>query len=300
MISKKTTLILGAGASAHVGYPLGSGLLKSLCNIRMQKNYPSLPKKWPQDQVDDLLLTLSRSGHYSIDAFLEFSEHKGLGKYLIACQLKELEILDRLFPPYESGWYQILFSSLVSECGVNIEKNNISIITFNYDRSLEAYLHNTIQHRFDISGEKAWEHVSAIPVIHVHGILGGYPETEYTNSSDINVLLDIAEQIKIIHEIKDSEAEFCNSEFEVANKYLQESERIVFLGFGFHEDNVRRFNFFSPKTLDSREVFTTSHGLTGFEFTQTLERLEKYGLNNALGSHHGQPCDGLFRNFLKL
>ena len=138
MINKKTTLILGAGASAHAGYPLGIGLLNDLCNIRTQK-YPVLPSCWQQNEVDELLLQLSRAGYYSIDAFLEFSNQKDLGKYLIACKLKEHEILDRLFPPNDSGWYQVLLSTLIAEHESNVEKSNLSIDTFNYDRSLEAY-----------------------------------------------------------------------------------------------------------------------------------------------------------------
>lgn len=300
MIKKKSTLILGAGASSHAGYPLGSGLLKSLCNMRVQNKYPPLPEKWTQDDVDNLLISLSRSGYYSIDAFLEFSESRELGKYLIAFQLKQYEMVDRLFPPNESGWYQTLFNSLIRECGPNFGENKLSIITFNYDRSLEAYLHNALQHRFQIDADQAWQHILEIPLVHVHGILGDYPTTEYQPSSNVNELLEISSKIKIIHEIEDNDSGYCNNEFELSNQLLNDSERIVFLGFGFHDDNVRRFNFFTPESLESKGVFSTSAGMTGYEYTQTLERLEKYGLKTALGPHHGQPCDGLFRNYLTL
>ena len=63
--------------------------------------------------------------------------------------------------------------------------------------------------------------------------------------SDVDELLEISEKIKIIHEIEDNQSGFCNSQFKLANSLLKESERIVFLGFGFHEDNVRRFKYFS-------------------------------------------------------
>lgn len=300
MIEEKTTFILGAGSSAHVGYPLGAGLLKNMCSIRINKNYPQLPEKWSTNDIDDLLISLSRSGHYSIDAFLESSEYRNLGKYLIAYQLKQYEVVDELFPPNESGWYQILFSSLIDQCGSDIGKNNLSIITFNYDRSLETYLHNAIQHRFKLSAEDAWDKVSEIPFVHVHGVLGEYPKVDYQPTCDFETLLSISEEIRIIHEIEDNEGGYCNSEFEAANGLLEQSERIVFLGFGFHDDNVRRFNFFTPEEVEKRNVYSTHQGMTGFEYSQMVDRLDKYGLKKALGTHHGQNCEGLFRSYLTL
>ena len=300
MIEEKTTLILGAGSSTHVGYPLGAGLLKNMCSIRMDKNYPQLPTKWSINDIDDLLISLSRSGHYSIDAFLESSEYRDLGKYLIAYQLKQYEVVDNLFPPNDSGWFQILFNSLINKCGSDIGKNNLSIITFNYDRSLEAYLHNAIQHRFKLSSEEAWDKVSKVPLVHVHGVLGEYPKIDYQPTCDFETLLSISEKIRIIHEIEDNKSGYCNREFEIANGLLEKSERIVFLGFGFHDDNVRRFKYFSPEVMETRKVFSTSQGMTGFEYSQMLDRLNKYGLKKALGTHHGQACDGLFRNYLTL
>jgi len=300
MIEEKTTFILGAGSSAHVGYPLGAGLLKNMCSIRENKNYPQLPDKWSTNDIDDLLISLSRSGHYSIDAFLESSGDMDLGKYLIAYQLKQYEVVDKLFPPNESGWYQILFNSLINQCESDIGKNNLSIITFNYDRSLETYLHNAIQHRFKLSTEEAWNKVSDVPFVHIHGVLGEYPKIDYQPTCDIETLLSISEKIRIIHEIKDNEAGYCNSEFKIANELLEKSERIVFLGFGFHDDNVRRFNYFTPEAVEKKSVYTTSVGITGFEYGQMVDRLDKYGLKKALGTHHGQGCEGLFRNHLTL
>jgi len=37
MITKPTTLILGAGSSVHCGYPLGQDLINQLCTRRTKK-----------------------------------------------------------------------------------------------------------------------------------------------------------------------------------------------------------------------------------------------------------------------
>lgn len=300
MIKTNTVLILGAGASVHLDYPLGAKLLNNMCSLRITQHYPGFPSDWGVKDVDDFLLSLSRSGHYSIDEFLERSDKRDLGKYLISYVLKKAENLDRLFPPNTSGWYQTLFTSLIEGCGPSIGDNNISIITFNYDRSLEVYLHHAIKYRFKMSDDNAWACVSKIPIIHVHGTLGSYPEVPYRSEATTEELLEISQNIKIIHELDDRDDSFCSRDFEKAHMYLEESERIVFLGFGFHRDNIRRFKFFSRENLGSRELFSTSSGITAFEHRQSMERLSEFGFNEVLFPHHGQPCEGLFRNYLTL
>ena len=72
---------------------------------------------------------------------------------------------------------------------------------------------------------------------------------------------------------------------------LSNTERIIFLGFGFHIDNVRRFRFFCNEKLKGLEVFTTNFGFTAYEYEQTMESLAQYGLSKRLLPYHGQPCD---------
>lgn len=300
MIKSNTVLILGAGASVHLEYPLGAILKNNLCSLRITQHYPDFPSGWEIKDVDSFLLSLSRSGHYSIDEFLESSGQRELGKYLISFILKKKENLDALFPPNPSGWYQNLFSSLIENCGPSIGDNKLSIITFNYDRSLEAFLHHSIKYRFKMNDDNAWECVSRIPIIHVHGILGDYPEVPYGSEFTATELFDISQNIKIIHEFDDNKNTYCNREFEKAHNLLEDSERIVFLGFGFHRDNIRRFNFFTQDNLASRELFSTNSGITAYEHQQTMKRIIDYGFNEKLFPHHGQSCDGLFRNMLTL
>lgn len=135
MITQPTVLILGAGASAHVGYPLGGALVNQLCQLRGSTRLASLPGGWTSSEAEECLRQLSRSGHYSIDAFLEaFPDWAPLGKFLIAENLKNCESIDRLFPPSDSAWYQYLFNGLLAGDGSpGFEENRLSIITFNYD-----------------------------------------------------------------------------------------------------------------------------------------------------------------------
>jgi hypothetical protein len=89
MIQKSTVLILGAGASTHADYPLGSALISDLCNNRGSGAKDEYSNNWTVEETDAFITRLSRAGYYSIDAFLEtvpkFSE---MGKFLLAKEIK--------------------------------------------------------------------------------------------------------------------------------------------------------------------------------------------------------------------
>ena len=295
MISTPTVLILGAGSSEHVGYPLGAGLVSDLCKLRTAKLHISLPEDWTHEELMEFLMRLGRSAHYSVDAFLETArEYVPIGKFLMARRLKQLENLDRLFPPHNSGWYQYLFNRLLVNGKPDFEKNKIGIVTFNYDRSLEAYLHTVLQNRFKMSEEDASELLRQIPIIHVHGILGKYPDTPYRSSDSNDELKSIAEQIHIVHEIEDVPDGFCNEAFARANEILQSAECIFFLGFGFHLDNVRRFRFFNSENMKDRLVRSTYAGMQPFELEQLLERLADHGFTKKVFGNRGIGVDSFF------
>lgn len=236
-----TTLILGAGASVHVGYPLGMQLVNEIVQQYRARNI-ALPIRRPGTvEINEFVDRLSRSGHYSIDAFLESEPNMmEVGKYLIASVLKSRENVGKLFPPNNSGWYQYLFNKLVSEGPPSVAPSKVTIVTFNYDRSLEAYLFEALKARFKFSDQDATHELNTINILHVHGQLGPYPGVEYTPSTAADDIRKAAEGIRVVSEISDPKEGFCNAEFEQANKAISASSRVIFLGFGFHEDNLRR------------------------------------------------------------
>ena len=90
MITRPTTLILGAGASAHLGYPLGTGLRDGLL-VQLQQLISTMKGK-DEDKAGRLQYfhdRLSRGGWQSPDAFLEkHPEYVDIGKDLMALVLK--------------------------------------------------------------------------------------------------------------------------------------------------------------------------------------------------------------------
>jgi hypothetical protein len=68
---------------------------------------------------------------------------------------------------------------------------------------------------------------------------------------------DISDQIKIIHE-KDLDND---SGFQEARKLLDKANNIYFLGFGYHDDNLRRLNMSELSSTIKRNIDGTSYGL---------------------------------------
>jgi hypothetical protein len=298
MITKPTVLILGAGASEHCGYPLGKGLVSRLCSLRGTHALDTLPEGLTRKDAESFLTRLSYSDSDSIDAFLEKNRDQAqLGKFLIAREIKQHENIDSLFPPNNPGWYHHLFNKLIVDEKDPHFSDQLKIVTFNYDRSLEAYLYTRLQHSpsSQIDAAKAESILKELPIIHVHGILGEFPKIPYQSQYDDSDLFKISQNIKVGHELADQDEGFCNDLFKQANKMLKDASRIFFLGFGFHLDNVRRFQFFTRDNTRETLVRSTTYPLQELELKQLVGRLTDYGFTDECFPANNSNCEYFFK-----
>ena len=247
MITEPTALILGAGASMPYGFPSNLELMREiLIKIRPGQSTELSQKLTDifdieQDDIDYLYESLSRSGKLSVDAFLE--HQPGLlriGKLAITLTLVQYEIEDRLFNLKMVGksWYEYLWNRLDAPF-YDFDKNKLSIITFNYDRSLEQYLITAMKNLYGKSEKQCAERLSKIPIIHVHGRLGnlvwqGEISRPYKPRCYRKVE-EISNQIIVI-----PEQEGTSPEFEEATKLMRVAKNVYFLGFGYHPKNLER------------------------------------------------------------
>ncbi len=235
----------------------------------------------------------------SIDEFLEIEERADIGRYMLASALKRHESLDRLlgFSSGNPGWYTRVFDALLDDEGRRpaFADSELRVVTFNYDRSFEVFLHERVKRRFQLSDDDAADQVRSIPLVHVHGSLGSYPEVPYQwGESSPEDLLSISQQIKVVSQVADADdGGFASLEFEEANRLLVEAERIFFLGFGFYAANVRRFKYFSPDA-PAENVRGTLTMESSIERGVVVSRLLRDGVisvDTALVSH---SCDHFF------
>ncbi|MFZ2651744.1 MAG: SIR2 family protein [Burkholderiaceae bacterium] len=247
MISTPTVLVLGAGASKPYGFPLGGelrgriiGMAAGTDNVTAKAGLAADPHLQPF--VD----AFARSRLYSIDAFLGIrSDFSDIGRRSIAAQLwyaeAESSLVDTIGTP--DDWYDYLWNKLASgHSWDEVKFNNLSIVTFNYDRSLEVFLLRAATATFNVSESDAIAKLKTLRIEHVYGSLGSpWPgDADYfrygwpVQAASVSLA---AKSIRIIPEARDDEPVFKR-----AQEMLLAAHTICFLGFGFDSLNLRRLD----------------------------------------------------------
>jgi hypothetical protein len=184
-----TVFVLGAGASAPFGFPLGRNWSKQIYNGLSGSAQPlagMLHNTLGHDYaiLDRFHKELYFSGKNSIDAFLEHRrEYEQLGKAVIAATLIPHET-DAIFGYAADNWLRYTYEKLdtgFEEFGDNFGDNKVSFITFNYDRVIEWFFVTALSNSYHRSKRDCAAVLKSIPIIHLHGRLGYLP---WETSSD--------------------------------------------------------------------------------------------------------------------
>jgi hypothetical protein len=284
MLEKRTVLVLGAGASAPYGFPVGERLFYEVVEQTGRQDSDAFKVLRGLDYAPAAIAlfreALRKSGALSVDAFLEHRrEYESLGKDAMAAVLIRQEATDRLFPhaPTQGDWYKCLCNELI-EGGQLPQKGILLVITFNYDRSLEHYLHTALKNLFRYTDSECATALQAVEIVHVHGDLGNLPwqeertgehrTREYTPEFTPEAVRAAARGIRIVHEVKPNDEPFGR-----AHDLIAQAERLCFLGFGYHQDNVNRLGL--GRLPRNAKVFRPTFGMGEAEHQQAVSRVDK-------------------------
>ena len=275
MIPEPTVFILGAGASAPYGFPIGSGLkdkiLEGLSNEVERGLYNSAG--FSSAQIEQFGNILQISPYDTIDAILSFRPSIAkIGKFAITKVLSVCQKHDKLFPPKD--WYHYFFKRLELD-NASLPTPPITILTFNYDNSLEYFFETIIRDMYEgHHQQRVLEKYKSIKIIHLHGRIGPYP----THGVDFLTNLSSSLQQSDIRVISDEELDKA-SEFTEAHSALSNAAYVVFLGFGYAELNLRRLRI---RELDSKiKIYGTRYKTDATLIKNTMGR-EIYFFNE----HH--------------
>lgn len=246
MIEIPTTLVLGAGSSFPYGLPTGRDLRRIICSeLLIERSTIHNAVSAMRHDIGEILAFRNdffRSQIPSIDEFLANNPHYwDIGKAAIAATLIQQEREDSLLAERDTDhWYRYLWVRLDKSWN-GFSANDLRIITFNYDRSLEMYLTVALSSYHTTKElDKAREMIKTMRIMHVYGSLGdlgpyGVGTRPYLPDLTVEAMTVATRSLRVIPEHRDND-----KDRELIQKWIRESERICFLGFSYDPINVER------------------------------------------------------------
>ncbi|MFC1540590.1 hypothetical protein ACFL4J_00965 [Candidatus Margulisiibacteriota bacterium] len=250
MINRPTVFVLGAGASVPYEYPSGIKLVRLIC-----ENLEDPTHTWTKliidsdedftfAEISEFRKKLFFSGFESVDLFLEHQpKYRSVGKAAIAAALMSNEADGNLFSfSVKRHWYRYLFGQLSAKFE-DFHRNKLSIVTFNYDRSLEHFLFTGLRQGYGRSEDECKKAMRYIPIVHVHGQLSPLRwqdiDTGRVYRPDTLSGSTVTKASNNIIVVSEGEKKLPKS-FKQAFELMIDASHIYFLGFGYNDVNLER------------------------------------------------------------
>lgn len=290
MIRKETVFILGAGASKPYGYPTGAELRKKIIDEFRDQYHSNTVKleKFGSNKEDlinyakSFISSFDLSSTKSIDLFLSRNpKFMDIGKLAIKLSIysSERKSIFREKVDSSEDWYSYLFDRLTNEFTnsdqFKITHNKVSFITFNYDRSFEHFIYESMTNSYsEIDKGIVKCEVNKLTIIHMFGTISPLPWQEqggffyrkngvyFANAEDINIIYNKTDNPMIIE----------------AQKLIRKAKKIFFLGFGYAKENIELLDF--PHILQAgQKIFGSTYG---FIPKEVIDVKEKFFINGKI------------------
>lgn len=326
MFRRRTLFVVGAGASAEFGLPMGSLLARQITNkmdIRFERGFDFVgsgdqrlyeqlvqSKRVNPDEWQPAAMRI-RDGlpfAQSIDDFLDQRRNDSwvnlYGKSAICQAILEAERGSKLYfnflnrdEPFDATaiadtWlvkFMYMLCRGVPRENVTHIFESVSFIVFNYDRCIEHFFISALERAYSIARDDAAAVVDKLEILHPYGSVGRLSQVAYGNSGANCVQL--AAQIKTYTEQADEET--------VLNKIrvlVDNAECVVFLGFAYHSQNMQMLRTTNRGTMTvygtAFEMSEPDRGEVNKLVAQTLAPTSLF-IENTL------KCAGLFDNYAK-
>lgn len=294
MFHRRTVIIVGAGAGADIGMPTGNQLSRTIAeklNIKIEMDGTVLQgdplivrefRRFAKDRMENIEEWIGTGARISsgieytrsIDAYINaHKENQKVGicaKLGIVQSILQAERNSAVFvvnsefanpQKLQASWLPDLMYMLQDEVivGENLDSifDNFCIINFNYDRCIEQFLFYALQQLYLIRGERAMELMRQLKIFNPYGVVGYLSwrdgrQVEF-GVTDYGDIVGISDELRTFNEQV--------AEGDVLSRIQDEvglAERIVFLGFHFHRQNMLLIKTMPPARGGEVCVFATA------------------------------------------
>jgi hypothetical protein len=186
----------------------------------------------------------------------------------------------------------------------NLDKSfdNLCIINFNYDRCVEQFLFYALQHLYQIDEKRAGHLMERLTIFHPYGQVGFMQwETAARRRVDFGVT-DYGELVGLSGEIRTFNEQLEDKEeFVAIREHVGNANRVVFLGFHFHHQNMELLKASGP----GRGGIVNSY-VTALDRSEADKNLIDGLIRNMLSDRGGswnvhvernRDCKGLFKDY---
>jgi hypothetical protein len=177
-----------------------------------------------------------------------------LGKLAIVREILQTERASRLFAEshpqsipdadFDDTWLPHFLSMVMAELKMEDAGNafrNVTVINFNYDRTLEHYLYSALQTKFGLTESGAQKALLSLKVIRPYGKIGSLPWQDAEPSIDFGMPSagDAEKLLSLLQSIRTYTEQEITAQQATIQPEMDQARMVVFLGFGFHEQNMR-------------------------------------------------------------
>lgn len=330
MLARPTTFIVGAGASCEFALPDGSKLTQSISrslDIRYEDAGTRLVSG--DAQLAETFRRHSSDGEWqracwrirnglpglsdSIDIYLanhsDDAEAQRVGRAAIVKEILSAEANSKLKirredlrPKIEhvaDSWIGYLFRILNRHCPKTKVQDffkNCRFVVFNYDRCIEHYFEHALTASYAIDRRLAQEVVASAPIIHVYGSVGSLPghggerENEVEFGSTATNMLERAGSIRTYTD--QVEAGVVSD----VREYIGSAATLVFLGFGFHPQNV---DLLAGHSAGPTQIIGSAYGLSEFNIRNIgRDLVARLGKARGMKANlENRQCSEILRDF---
>jgi hypothetical protein len=285
MFKQPTVVILGAGASAEFGMPVGPKLLtqigasvdrgrssdprfiglmrERLGNERAERLFNAAPRLLPRigqfDTIDEVLHFLSHDRD-AVDlgkAAIAYQIAKAESDSLLSRATQDIEVEKECDTTWARAFLRIAMAGVRSQ-DFETYFSKVTVIDFNYDRVLQQYLYSALQRLYGLAPRDAAVCLKRLNVIRPYGSLGALdwegvePHLAFGDQD-----IDLAAALNGIRTFTEERS---SGVVQQIDRALRDAQVCLVLGFGFHVQNIEMLSTTS-RHYAPNAIFMTVYGM---------------------------------------